>query len=197
MVQTPVKPITLKEFLSQPETKPAQEYFDNQIITKPMPQGQHSRVQLKLTNAINAVTEDTQIALAFPELRCTFEGKSIVPDIAVFLWEKIPVNEDGTISNKFEIAPDWIIEILSPEQSVNLVTKKIISCLNNGTIMGWLIDPYLKLIFVYTNNSHPQVFELENGVVSVPEFAQNLSITVTEIFGWLQLRSCSSFKMDW
>jgi Uma2 family endonuclease len=72
MVQTPVKPITLTEFLTQPETKPAQEYFDNQILTKPMPQGQHSRIQLKLTNAINAVTEDSQIALAFTELRCTF-----------------------------------------------------------------------------------------------------------------------------
>lgn len=77
MVQTLVKLITLTEFLTQPETKPAQEYFDNQILAKPMPQGQHSRIQLKLTNAINAVTEDSQIALAFPELRCTFGGRSI------------------------------------------------------------------------------------------------------------------------
>jgi Uma2 family endonuclease len=67
MPQTSVKITTLEEFLAQPETKPAQEYIDNQIYTKPMPQGQHSRIQLKITNAINAVTEDRQIALAFPE----------------------------------------------------------------------------------------------------------------------------------
>lgn len=189
MVQTPVKPITLAEFLTQPETKPAQEYFDNQIWTKPMPQGQHSRIQLKLTNAINAVTEDCQIALAFPELRCTFAGKSIVPDVAVFTWDKLPVNEDGTIGNTFEIAPDWIIEILSPDQSMSLVTKKIIDCLNHGTKMGWLIDPHLKLIFTYTNDSHPQVFELDNEIISVPSFAENLPITLGEIFGWLQILS--------
>jgi len=46
MVQTPIKPITLAEFLTQPETQPAQEYLDEQIYTKPMPQGQHSRIQL-------------------------------------------------------------------------------------------------------------------------------------------------------
>ncbi|WP_373478746.1 Uma2 family endonuclease [Geminocystis sp.] len=188
MVQTPIKPITLAEFLTQPETKPAQEYLDEQIYTKPMPQGQHSRIQLKLTNAINAVTEDNQTALAFPELRCTFTDKSIVPDVAVFTWDKLPVNDDGTIANKFNLAPDWIIEILSPEQSMVLITKKIVYCLNNGSVMGWLIDPQEKLIFTYTNNSHPYVFENDNDIIPVPNFANKLTITLGEIFAWLQIK---------
>lgn len=187
MVQTPVKPITLKQFLTQTETKPAQEYFDNKILTKPMPQGQHSTIQGELVTYINFTLKKQQIAWAFPELRCTFNGKSIVPDVTVFRWDKLPVNEDGTIGNKFEIAPDWIIEILSPDQSMSLVTKKIIDCLNHGTTMGWLIDPHLKLIFTYTNGSHPQVFELDNEIISVPSFAENLPITLGEIFGWLQI----------
>lgn len=37
MVQTPTIPLTLSEFLKLPETKPASEYIDNQIIQKPMP----------------------------------------------------------------------------------------------------------------------------------------------------------------
>jgi Uma2 family endonuclease len=188
MVQTPVKPITLEEFLTQPETKPAQEYFDNRIWTKPMPQGQHSTIQAELVSYINFTLKKQQIAWAFPELRCTFAGKSIVPDITVFTWDKLPINEYGTIANKFDIAPDWMIEILSPEQSMSLVTKKIIGCLNNGTMMGWLIDPHSKLIFTYANNSHPQVFELDNEVIAVPSFAENLQITLGEIFGWLQVK---------
>jgi len=32
MVQTPAKPITLAEFLTLPETKPASEFIDGQII---------------------------------------------------------------------------------------------------------------------------------------------------------------------
>lgn len=188
MPQTSVKITTLEEFLAQPETKPAQEYIDNQIYTKPMPQGQHSRIQLKLTNAINTVTEDRQIALAFPELRCTFAGKSIVPDVAVFTWDKLPVNEDDKIANKFNITPDWIIEILSPEQYMGLITKKIIYCLDNGSIMGWLIDPQEKLIFTYTNDSHPHIFENDNDIVPVANFADKLTITLGEIFRWLKVK---------
>nr|WP_313887541.1 Uma2 family endonuclease [Nodosilinea sp. LEGE 07088] len=45
MVQSPPKPITLEEFLDLPETKPASEYIDGQIIPKPMPQGKHSTIQ--------------------------------------------------------------------------------------------------------------------------------------------------------
>jgi Uma2 family endonuclease len=49
MVQTSAKPITLDEFLQLPETKPASEYIDGQIIQKPMPQGQHSTIQGELS----------------------------------------------------------------------------------------------------------------------------------------------------
>jgi len=84
MVQTPPKSLTLEEFLTLPETKPANEYIDGQIIQKPMPQGEHSTIQGELIIAINAVVKPKKIARAFPELRCTFCGKSIVPDVAIF-----------------------------------------------------------------------------------------------------------------
>ncbi|MDP8963387.1 MAG: Uma2 family endonuclease, partial [Cyanobacteriota bacterium] len=74
MTTTLHQPITLKEFLKLPQTKPATEFIDGRIYQKPMPQGKHSRLQLKLCNAVNQVAEDRQLALAFPELRCTFGG---------------------------------------------------------------------------------------------------------------------------
>ncbi len=38
MIATIEKTITLEEFLQQPETKPAQEFINGVITTKPMPQ---------------------------------------------------------------------------------------------------------------------------------------------------------------
>ena len=43
MVQTPVRTLTLEEFLQQPDTKPASEYIDGQIIQKPMPKADAQR----------------------------------------------------------------------------------------------------------------------------------------------------------
>jgi Uma2 family endonuclease len=47
MVQTPVRQITLQEFLALPDTKSASEYIDGEVIQKPMPQGQHSILQIE------------------------------------------------------------------------------------------------------------------------------------------------------
>ena len=115
--------LSLEEFLELPETEPYCEYIDNQIFQKPMPQGKHSRVQTSLSTAINQVGESQKLALALTELRCTFGGRSLVPDIAVFEWSRIPVDENGKIANRFESYPDWTIEILSPDQSPNRVTN--------------------------------------------------------------------------
>jgi len=125
MVQTAIEQLTLEEFLALPETKPASEYINGQVLQKPMPQVQHSRIQQKLLDAINVVAEAESIALALPELRRTFGGRSTVPDIAVFRWDRISTNADGTIGNiinSFTTHPDWTIEILSPDQLATRVT---------------------------------------------------------------------------
>ena len=133
--------LTLEEFLKLPETKPASEYIEGEILQKSMPKAKHSRLQLRTCNEINQVTETPKIAYAFPELRCTFDGRSIVPDIAVLLWEQIDFDESGEPVNDVLIAPYWTIEILSPQQSSNRVTRKIIHYLKHGCQLGLLIDP--------------------------------------------------------
>ena len=185
MVQTPSKAPTLAEFLHLPETKPASEYIDGQIIQKPMPQGKHSVIQGELVAAINAVVKPQRMARAFPELRCTFGDRSTVPDIAVFCWDRIPRDENGEIANTFSTAPDWTIEILSPDQSQTKVTKNILHCLQHGTSMGWLIDPDEQTVFIYRPKHEPEVLDQPSDVVAVPPFATELQLTIATVFAWL------------
>lgn len=185
MVQTPAKPITLEEFLQLPETEPASEYIDGQIIQKPMPQGEHSAIQTELAPAINQVVKSEQVARAFTELRCTFGGRSIVPDIAVFQWARIPRQESGKVANVFALAPDWTIEILSPEQSQTKVTKNILHCLDHGTQMGWLIDPEDQSVFVYLPDQPTAVYDEPGDLIPTPTFAQKFNLSITQLFAWL------------
>ncbi|NET31506.1 MAG: Uma2 family endonuclease [Cyanothece sp. SIO1E1] len=187
MVQTPARSITLQAFLKLPETTPASEYINGQIIQKPMPQGKHSRLQRKLLNAINDVVELDNIAEAFPELRCTFGGRSTIPDIAVFLRSRIPTDVTGEIANIFSICPDWVIEILSPNQSATKVTDNILHGLEHGCQMGWLVDPQERSILVYPRHRQPQLFNQSATEISIPDFAANLKISVEQLFGWLQI----------
>ena len=185
MVQSPSRPIALEEFLQLPETKPASEYIDGQIIQKPMPQGKHSTIQTEFSTTVNVLLKPQHIARAFSELRCTFGGRSIVPDVSVFTWKRIPRDQNGEVSNTFPMAPDWTIEVLSPDQSQTKVTKNILHCLNHGTQMGWLIDPDEQTVFVYLPKQQPEVFDQSEQTLPVPSFANELNLSVGLIVGWL------------
>ena len=185
MVQTPTKTLSLAEFLAQPETEPASDYLDGRSRQKPMPQGKHSSIQGDLTAAINAALRSPQIARAFPELRCTFGGRSLVPDIVVLTWAQIPRDADGSVANTVSVAPDWTIEILSPDQRQSRVTQKILACLDGGTQMGWLIDPDDLTVLVYQPDATPQFFDQLNDRLPVPDFAADLPLSLQNLRDYL------------
>lgn len=178
--------ISLAEFLELPETKPASEYTDGQIYQKPMPQGKHSKLQSELLSAISEFGEPQKLVCAFPELQCTFGGRSIVPDIAVFEWSRIPVDEDGEISNRFKIPPDWIIEILSPDQSPNQVIKKILFSLQHGTKLGWFADPSDKSVIAFVPNQMPE-FKSGTDILPVLGMLGDWQLSATDLFNWLKM----------
>lgn len=184
MVQTPIKPLTLETFLAMPDTKPASEFINGKILQKPMPQGEHSVLQGELVTIINAQLKPA--GRSFPELRCSFGGRAVVPDVTVFRDDRIPRKPNGRIENIFSIAPDWTIEILSPDQSQTKVIRNILHCIDNGTIMGWLIDPEESCIFVYDEAGTVKMFDQAEDQLPIPEeFAAAVQLTVGEIFGWL------------
>lgn len=185
MVQIPIQPLTLADFLQQPETKPASEFINGQMIQKPMPQGEHSILQGELLKAINAVAQPAQIAYAFPELRCVYGGATVVPDVAVFRWSRIPRQPSGRVANRFDLHPDWAIEILSPEQPQTLVLAKLLHSAEHGTELGWLVDPATESILVVFPESRVKLYQGPEPLPVLPE--ATLALAATDVFAWLTL----------
>jgi Uma2 family endonuclease len=179
------QPLALEQFLRLPyiEESPAWEFIQGEAIQKPMPGGKHSRLQLRLASAINALDSAYE---ALPELRCTVGGKSIVPDLVVLAKAHIPVDENGDISSTgITIAPDWMIEILSPDQSQMKVTRKILHSLRHGGQMGWLVDPDERVMLVYRPDSLPDELSGDAPLSCLP--GVDLGLTVEQMFGWLKV----------
>ena len=159
---------SLKAFLAQPniEASPAWELINGRTIQKPMPTLFHSRLQRNLVNYINLHTEALE---AIQELRCIIPPYSPVPDIAVIACSRLP-EEDGPFSG----APDWLIEIRSPDQrseqapsveegvisdqSTLDLQSKILHCLNHGTELAWLIDLNRQQIWVWQGDDLPSIY---------------------------------------
>ena len=116
---------------------------------------------------------------AFPELCCTLSHNSVVPDITVIHQDRIP-----TENTAVEGAPDWIIEILSPDQSTTKLIAKIQTCLQEGTQLGWLIDSEERVIMVLSPDS--RIILLRNSDrLPVPQNIP-LNLTVEQVFAWLR-----------
>ncbi|PHJ59241.1 hypothetical protein VF14_16920 [Nostoc linckia z18] len=178
---------TLEDFLKLPniEESPAWEYINGEAIQKPMAGGKHSLLQKRLVPVIDTLESNYE---AFPELRCTCGNRSVVPDVVVISSNQLPVDENGEIiSSGINFAPAWIIEILSPAQSQTKVTGNILHCLRNGSQLGWLIDPSDRCIFVYQPNRLPDLLAGQD-ILPVLE-DMNLTLSVDEIFAWLQRKN--------
>lgn len=183
------KPLTLEEFLQQDDIdeSPAYEYINHQIIRKPMPKTHHSRIQLKLASLIESALETEQKAIAFTELRCTFDDRSIVPDIVIVDKEKIPLNKDEELENNaIFFAPLWTIEILSPNQTTTKVIDNILFCLENGTQLGWLIDTEEKIIMVFEPQKPLKIYRHDEMLPILKNV--DLQLTANQIFSWLKIK---------
>ena len=176
--------LTLKDFLELPylEDSPAWEYVDGVAIQKPMPKTRHSILQKRLTAEVDSQTADYT---ALPKLRCTFGGRSIVPDVAVIAWNRINLNEAGEPEDDFTKSPDWTIEILSPDQKANRVIDNIQDCLKHGSKLGWMIDPDDSSVLIFTPQQEPEVCRGDRQLKVIA--GVQLTLTPQQIFAWLKL----------
>jgi len=170
--------LTLEEFLTLPETKPA-EFINGEIVQKPMPQGEHSRLQGKLCAVINQVTEDQKIA--FPELRCTFGGESVVPDVTVFQWNRIP----RTIRQGYLTVSLFTQTGQSKSSPLNRTKLKCWAtcCIALSTALNWDgCSTRQKILVVFPD----QRVQLLRGTTQLPILnGIPLQLTVEQVFDWL------------
>lgn len=204
MAQALSKPLTLPECLEQPETKPASEYINGEIIQKSMPEGLHSLLQGNLCATINQVVEEPKLAYAFPELRCSFGGRSIVPDVAVFKWDRFPFTHEGEVPDNFDLPPNTAAEVLYPEQMPNRVLGNILHCLEHASHLGWFFGPDAISILVLLPQQQTGLsqgkqllpfFCIVDIILAVGQVLDLLewvySSLIHSLFGWLGFGKCN------
>jgi Uma2 family endonuclease len=183
------KAITLDEFLCLPEIdeRPYLEYIDGRIEAKVSPQKKHGILEKRLMNHIDAYAEPRQLGQAFPELRCTFAGRSIIPDVVFLLDEHIETDEEGEVLDPTLWPPDIHVEIVSPDQSLRKCREKLAFSTANGCPLGWLIDPGRRTVSVYRPGRRLERLPVDGELKGAPVLP-TYRLPVAELFGWLIVR---------
>jgi Uma2 family endonuclease len=181
--------ISLEEFLRLPEIDehPYLEYIDGRIEAKVSPQKKHGALEKQLMINIDGYSEPRQLGTTFPELRCTFAGRSIVPDVVFLLDEHIETDERGHFLNPTSRPPDIHIEIVSPDQGVGKCREKLVFSARHGCRLGWLIDPERETVHVF-RPGRPAKRLPANGVLDGTPVLPGFRLPVAELFSWLKPR---------
>ena len=182
----PRKQLTLEEFLKLPEEEPPLEYEDGRITRKVLPKGKHSRLQLRLVDLVNRATVPANLACAFVELRRAFGGRSPVPDVSIYRWERIPLDADGEVANDFSEPPDVVAEIVSPDQSVMSLVRRCLWYVAHGVKVALPIDPSDKGVLVFRPGQIPESLDA-NSQIDLSQAIQGLVIDAGELFAALKL----------
>jgi Uma2 family endonuclease len=178
--------MTLKEFLALPEEEPALEYEEGVARQKVSPKGRHSALQAALVERINHFAKPRRLAYAFPELRATFAGRSYVPDVAVYRWERIPSRPDGTVADDILTPPDLAVEIASPEQRLAGLIRRCLWYVQHGVQIALLVDPDDESVLLFRPGVEAQAFHGEE-LIDLADLLPGCRFTARELFAALRI----------
>lgn len=173
--------LTLEEFLALPETEPASELIDGDVVQKPMPTFEHGIIQRLLSFVFTLYLRTHPDGEAGSEVRCIFgppgHERPYVPDY-VFVWD---ARRRGLLrAQPFRGAPDLAVEILSPDDRMVLVLDKVAFYLAHGVRLVWIVNPDARTVTVMTTPSLSRTL-FEDEVLDGGEVLPGFSAPVRDI----------------
>ena len=102
------------------------------------------------------------------------------PDVAFFSAEKSPTDE--RVTGYAEVAPDLVVEIVSPTDRLAAVNDKALMWLRYGVRIVWVVHPDERLVDVH-RDGHPVVTLDESGALDGADVLPGFSCAVREVFG--------------
>jgi Uma2 family endonuclease len=183
------RPLTLDEFLLQPEEKPALEYERGVITQKMSPMAKHSRLQMVLGIRFETHGYPEQILNAFSEARVTWpaEGISYVPDVIAYRTDRVPYDVDGRLVDRLLTPPDVAVEIRSPGQGLDEQRARCRWYVEHGVKVALLAHPEREAIWVFRPGR--EIGPLTGAaVVDLAPEIPGFSFVVAELFAVFQRR---------
>lgn len=176
---TAVKALPLEEYLSNPAYEHC-EWIDGEAVELNAGNMPHSRIQVKCGRKLDEYFDQHPGGCAAAELRCRLvvggEPRIYLPDVSVVLGGP----ELARVSY-LDRAPDLVVEIRSPDDSLSALVRKIQDYFANGTKLAWVILPEEKAVLIFTPNA-PTRTAVAGEILDGGELLPELKIAVDALF---------------
>ncbi len=132
------------------------EILDGELFTSPRPARPHTRSASRLTMKLGGAFDlgdsgpGGWVILDEPELHVGPRPDKLAPDLAGWKRERMPdALGDAETLAYYDIAPDWVCEVLSPRTERVDRGKKMRIYRREGVGHVWLLNPLMRTLEVY------------------------------------------------
>src|SRR3989440_12771973 len=161
----PPTQMTAEELLTASIPNKRTELVRGVLVVREPPGGRHGSVTMNLALRIGNYVERTGAGQVFAaETGFTLSrGPDTVraPDIAFVRRERLP---DPATHGFPELAPDLVVEVLSPGDRPGEVLAKVADWLTAGTRLVWTVDPQRRLARIYRHDGSETVVTAEGAL---------------------------------
>jgi len=174
-MQTSTATTNVEEFLRLPEPREGHlELHHGEVVLMPPPKIGHQRLQWRIAAILSKLTTDiVGVEMAF---RPAADYEVWQADVGLVSLERNAATRD----DEYLIgAPELVVEVLSPSNTVDEINEKMNVCLSNGCKSFWTVDPKLTLVSVTGND---EITRRYRGSSSIPCSFLNANVLVSDIF---------------
>ena len=177
---TSTSKLTIAEFFALPEGDRSYELVDGRAIAKMSPKFFHSRLQKTLLLMLDSWARNR--GRIEPEWAIKLQRNGVdwvpVPDLTYVSFERL--GAEWMLDEACPVAPELVIEIISPGQTFGDLAEKATDYLQAGVERVWLIDTQAQSLTVFYAHKSPTTLKGTKAIAD--DLFPELQLTPQQIF---------------
>jgi len=178
--------VTSEEFLTHPHAAGPSELVRGDVRVMTPASGAHGVVAGTLFAALNAFVEERHLGLCFPDntgFLLPGLGDTVrSPDVAFVHAQRL--ESEGIGSGWIPVAPDLVVEILSPSELAAELDAKLRDYRTAGTRLIWVVDPIQRVVSI-RDSERPERWVTEGDTLDGGSVLPGFAIPVSRLFARL------------
>lgn len=183
MSATLTKPMTADELLAMPDDGNRYELVKGELIRMAPTGDEHGRVGMNLAGPLQQYAKQHNLGVVYlAETGFKIHANPdtvLAPDIAFVSRQRF--DQEGAVKAFRSGAPDLLVEVISPGDTVLEVENKVAEWLGAGASIVWVVSPKLHTVTIYRSLINI-VTLTEKDTLDGADVVPGFQIRVTEIF---------------
>ncbi|HEX9945655.1 MAG TPA: Uma2 family endonuclease [Thermoanaerobaculia bacterium] len=173
--------LTGEELLRRPDLGPC-ELVDGRIVPTVPTGDEHADIEFELGARLRLYGKESK------------RGRAVGGEVGIYIRRNpdtvraadiIFISRERDVRPKakgfFEVAPELVVEVLSPEDRTSTIKEKLSDYFSAGVLVVWMVDPMLRRVLVYRSPTDVTILDASK-VLADEELLPGFSVPVSDIF---------------